>query len=141
MSGRGYIVLIIGLSGAAQFLQASNLKTPIDVELFVYQRSPAMAKILLVEDEESLRRLYSQVLTSRTYTVESAESGREALIKLNEFRPDLIVLDIVMPGYNGVEFLKILKNDRDLKTVPVLMLSAINEMTKIRECLDMGAAG
>ena len=100
-----------------------------------------MAKILLVEDEESLRKLYSKILTSRNYTVETAENGQDALIKLNEFRPDLIVLDIVMPGYSGLEFLKILKNNEELKVVPVLMLSAVNEMTKIRECLDMGAAG
>lgn len=100
-----------------------------------------MAKILLIEDEESLRKLYSQILTSRNYIVESAEDGREALIKLNKFRPDLIVLDIVMPGYNGVELLKILKNNDELKRVPVLMLSAVNEMAKIRECLNMGAAG
>lgn len=100
-----------------------------------------MAKILLVEDEESLRKRYSKILTSRNYTVETAENGQDALIKLNEFRPDLIVLDIVMPGYSGLEFLKILKNNEELKVVQVLMLSAVNEMTKIRECLDMGAAG
>lgn len=100
-----------------------------------------MAKILLVEDEESLRMLYSKILTSRNYIVETAENGREALIKLSVFRPDLIVLDIVMPGYNGMEFLKILKNNEELRVVPVLMLSGINEMRKIRECLDIGAAG
>ncbi|MEQ9619234.1 MAG: response regulator [Deltaproteobacteria bacterium] len=100
-----------------------------------------MAKILLIEDEESLRTLYSRILASRNYIVETAENGQEALMKLNEFRPDLIVLDIVMPGYNGMEFLKILKNNEELKVVPVLMLSAVSEITKIRECLDMGAVG
>lgn len=100
-----------------------------------------MAKILLVEDEESMRILYSRILRSRNYDVETAENGQEALLKLKKFRPDLIVLDIVMPGYNGMEFLKILKNNEEFKVVPVLMLSAVDEMTKIRECLDMGAAG
>ncbi|MEZ4546950.1 MAG: response regulator, partial [Thermodesulfobacteriota bacterium] len=70
-----------------------------------------MAKVLLIEDEESLRNLYTRILSSRNYTVETATDGEDALLKLPMFTPDIIVLDIVMPRYNGMELLKVLKND------------------------------
>lgn len=100
-----------------------------------------MPKVLLIEDEESLRNLYTKILTMRNYEVESAADGEIALTLLKQFRPDVIVLDIVMPHYNGVEILKILKNDGDLKVIPVVMLTALSEMRRITECLDMGAIG
>ncbi|MEW6145062.1 MAG: response regulator [Thermodesulfobacteriota bacterium] len=100
-----------------------------------------MPKVLLIEDEESLRKLYTRILTAKNYTVVSASDGEDALSVLEKFRPDVIVLDIVMPNYNGVEFLKILKNDVELKSIPVVMLTALSEMRKITECLDMGAIG
>ena len=100
-----------------------------------------MAKLLLIEDEKSLRDLYSRVLSAKNYIVETAEDGDTALAKLRVFRPDVIVLDIILPGFNGVEFLKVLKNDGNYKAIPVLMLSAVSEARRIRECLDIGAVG
>jgi DNA-binding response OmpR family regulator len=100
-----------------------------------------MPKVLLIEDEESLRKLYTKILNAKNYTVEAAADGEDALSVLKTFRPDVIVLDIVMPHYSGVEFLKILKNDSELKGIPVVMLTALSEMRKITECLDMGAVG
>ena len=100
-----------------------------------------MAKVLLIEDEESLRNLYTRILSSRNYTVETAIDGEDALLKLPMFTPDIIVLDIVMPRYNGMELLKVLKNDERHKKIPVVMLTALSEMKKITECLEMGAVG
>jgi len=100
-----------------------------------------MAKVLLIEDEESLRNLYTRILSSRNYTVETAIDGEDALLKLPMFTPDIIVLDIVMPRYNGMELLKVLKNDERHRKIPVVMLTALSEMKKITECLEMGAVG
>lgn len=100
-----------------------------------------MAKVLLIEDEASMRDLYSQILRARNHTVETAEDGEKALMKLTQFKPDVIVLDIIMPNFNGMEFLKVLKNQSEYEAIPVLMLSAVSEMKKIRECLDIGAVG
>ena len=100
-----------------------------------------MPKVLLIEDEESLRNLYTRILNAKNYTVEAAADGEHALSVLKTFRPDVIVLDIVMPNYSGVEFLKILKNDSEFKNIPVVMLTALSEMRKITECLDIGAVG
>jgi DNA-binding response OmpR family regulator len=100
-----------------------------------------MPKVLLIEDEESLRNLYTRILSNKNYEVESAADGEVALSLLKQSKPDVIVLDIVMPHYNGVEILKILKNDGELKSIPVVMLTALSEMRRITECLDMGAIG
>ena len=100
-----------------------------------------MPKVLLIEDEESLRNLYTKILSSKNYTLETSADGIEALSILRNFKPDVIVLDIVMPNYNGMEILKILKNDNDYKNIPVVMLTALSEMRKITECLEMGAVG
>jgi DNA-binding response OmpR family regulator len=100
-----------------------------------------MPKVLLIEDEESLRNLYTRILSNKNYEVESAADGEIALSLLKQSKPDVIVLDIVMPHYNGVEILKILKNDGELKSIPVVMLTALSEMRRITECLDMGAIG
>jgi len=76
-------------------------------------------KILVVEDEESLRRLCEEELREEGYEVITAEDGREALRKFREEKPDLVVLDIVMPRMDGIEALgQILGKDR---TVPVIL--------------------
>ena len=100
-----------------------------------------MPKVLLIEDEESLRNLYTKILSAKNYTVETAADGDDALSVLSVFRPDVIVLDIIMPNYNGMEFLKILKKSNEFKSIPVVMLTALSEMRKIAECLEIGAVG
>ncbi|MFQ5841036.1 MAG: response regulator [Thermodesulfobacteriota bacterium] len=84
-----------------------------------------MKKILVVDDEENIRFLYQEELEEEGYTVEVAAHGQEALEKVNIFRPDLVTLDIRMPGMDGVETLrKIREVQRDL---PVILCSAYGE--------------
>ena len=82
-------------------------------------------KILVVDDEENIRLLYQEELEEDGYTVDVAAHGQEALEKLNTFQPDLVTLDIRMPGMDGVETLrKIREVQRDL---PVILCSAYGE--------------
>ena len=88
-------------------------------------RGAMMKKILVVDDEENIRFLYQEELEEEGYTVDVAAHGQEALEKLNAFQPDLVTLDIRMPGMNGVETLrKIREVQRDL---PVILCSAYGE--------------
>jgi DNA-binding response OmpR family regulator len=81
-----------------------------------------MAKLLVVDDDRNLRLLYEQELADEGYEVVLASSGREALDFLKNSRPDLIILDISMPGMDGIEALgKILAKD---KTMPVILNTA-----------------
>jgi len=88
-------------------------------------RGAMMKKILVVDDEENIRFLYQEELEEEGYTVDVAAHGQEALEKVNAFQPDLVTLDIRMPGMDGVETLrKIREVQRDL---PVILCSAYGE--------------
>ena len=81
-----------------------------------------MPRVLLVEDEKNQQLLYEQELSEDGYEVMVASDGREALAKLREHRPDVVVLDISMPGMDGIETLgKILSVDN---TIPVILYTA-----------------
>jgi DNA-binding response OmpR family regulator len=81
-----------------------------------------MTKILLVEDDKNQRKLYEQELADEGYQVKVAPGGREALAEIEEDRPDLVIMDISMPGMDGIEALgKILGVDN---TIPVILNTA-----------------
>ena len=99
-----------------------------------------MAKILLVEDEELLRKMYRKKL-ELAFEVETAADGEEGLAKAREFKPDLILLDIVMPKLNGIEVLKKIKADPVINWIPVVMLTNLATGAAIQECLEAGSQG
>ena len=84
-----------------------------------------MKKILLVDDEDSIHLLYREELEEEGYEVHSALSGEEALEKLKIIHPDLVILDINMPGMNGIDALRRIKEDRP--DLPVILSSAYQE--------------
>jgi len=80
---------------------------------------------MVVDDEENIRFLYKEELEDEGFSVELAKDGEEALEKLPDFKPNLITLDIKMPGMNGIEVLKrIREQDREL---PIVLCSAYGE--------------
>jgi len=81
-----------------------------------------MKRILVVDDEESIRLLYKEELEEEGFAVEVARDGFEALEQLPLFKPDLITLDIKMPGLNGIETLKRIRETE--RQVPIVMCSA-----------------
>jgi two-component system, response regulator, stage 0 sporulation protein F len=84
-----------------------------------------MKKILLVDDEDSIHLLYREELEEEGYEVHSALSGEEALDKLKIISPDLVILDINMPGINGIDTLRQIKEKNP--TLPVILSSAYQE--------------
>ena len=101
-----------------------------------------MIKILFADDEENIRNLYSQSLQDIDgFEVETASDGEEALEKIDLFKPHLIILDIMMPKKTGTEVLKAIKSNPNTKSLPVLMLSGVADLSTITECLELGAIG
>ena len=94
-------------------------------------------KLLLVEDSTQLNKALSTILKRNSYVVDSAFDGEEALIFINEYAYDVIILDIMMPKINGLEVLKIIR-DKKINT-PVLMLTAKSTIEDKITGLDAGA--
>ncbi len=95
--------------------------------------------LLLVDDRESNRDLLSRQLSRYGFSVAQAEGGPQALLMLKEQDYDLILLDIIMPGMNGYEVLAHLKSNPHLRHIPVLMISALDEIDSVVRCIEMGA--
>ena len=81
-------------------------------------------KILVVEDEESLLKLESILLTSKGYEVRGVPNGQAALDAIAEERPDLVLLDIMLPEIDGFEVCRRIKSDAATRDIPVVMLTA-----------------
>jgi len=98
-------------------------------------------RILIVDDEPINLEFFDVMLSKLGFDVEKAESGEEALEKIKENKPDLIVLDNIMPGLTGWEVTKKLKNDLefgDFKNVPIIMFSAMDSVEDKIEGFELG---
>jgi two-component system KDP operon response regulator KdpE len=93
-------------------------------------------RILVVDDEPQIRRTLRTTLTNAGYQVEDAKTGEEALLKLRDYRPDLILLDINMPGMGGIAACRELRADPN---VAIVMLTVRNTESAKVEALDAGA--
>jgi CheY-like chemotaxis protein len=99
-----------------------------------------MKKILLfIEDESVIHKTLSDVLGGEKYEIVSALDGEIGLRMAQEKRPDLILLDLVMPKMNGFEVLKKLKEDETTKNIPVIVLTNLEQMEDIQKAIDLGA--
>jgi DNA-binding response OmpR family regulator len=95
-------------------------------------------KILIVEDDLFIRDIYHVKFSQEGFEVILAENGSEALKKLEQFVPDVILLDIVMPYMDGMEALKNIRSNENWKKIPVIMLTNISEKEKISESEGFG---
>src|SRR3990172_7444652 len=85
---------------------------------------PAGQKILVVEDEPDIRKLVQYHLAQERYKVVEAEDGEQALKLIQREKPNLVVLDLMLPGLSGQELCRILKSHPDTAALPILMLTA-----------------
>lgn len=86
-----------------------------------------VAKILLVEDDAILVEMYQAKFELEGHDVEIATNGEECLRKLEDFKPELILLDILMPKLNGFHVLKEIKKQPDLRQIPVILLTNLGQ--------------
>jgi CheY-like chemotaxis protein len=104
-----------------------------------------LLNILLIEDDTIEVMKFNRVLSTININqkVVEANNGEEALtiLKVKEFIPDIIVLDLNMPKMNGIEFISILKADEYLKYIPAIILTTSNNRKDVLECYRIGIAG
>ena len=98
-------------------------------------------KLLIVEDDPYVRRFYERLFSFQKYEVIYAENGKAGLEKAKAEKPDLIVLDIILPDISGLDVLKELKNDSELASTHILMLTNIQDDVTIRRATELKADG
>ena len=99
----------------------------------------AKERILVVDDEEEILELLQYVLSKNGYAVTTVTSGEEAISMVRMMRPDLVLLDLMLPGVNGLDVCKILKHDPDTAGISIIMLTAKGEEIDIVTGLELGA--
>ncbi|MFA5021892.1 MAG: response regulator [Patescibacteria group bacterium] len=95
--------------------------------------------ILLVEDDEFLAELYATKLNLEGYEVSLAVSGDKGLKLIREKKPDLVLLDIILPKMDGFEILKAVKEDKALKDIPIILLTNLSQKDEVKKGLELGA--
>jgi CheY-like chemotaxis protein len=95
-------------------------------------------KVLIVEDDNFVAEVYSTKLFEMNHTVRIAQNGKEGLEMVEEEKPDLILLDIIMPVMGGVEMLEELKKKEEWKNIPVILLTNVGEKESIQKTMNLG---
>ena len=97
-----------------------------------------MKKLIIIEDEETLLNLLEKKLNQEGYEVDIARNGEEGLERIRSNRPDLILLDIVMPKMGGFDVMEILRKDEELKKIPIIIISNSGQPVELGRAKELG---
>ena len=95
--------------------------------------------ILIIEDDKFLRELIAQKLIKEGFEISEAVDGEEGMKKVKEEKPDLVLLDLILPGVDGFEVLARIKEDPVLAAIPVIILSNLGQKEDVERGLKLGA--
>jgi len=98
-----------------------------------------MKKILFVEDESALQKTFGEILTQEGYEMISALDGETGLRLAKEKKPDIILLDLILPKMHGFEVLKNLKSDTETESIPVIVLTNLEQPEEIEKAIELDA--
>lgn len=102
-------------------------------------QEPTKKKVLLVEDEDALAQVYETRLIAEGFDVHRSSNGEDALAVIREYRPDLVLLDVMMPHVSGFDVLDIVRNTPDTTNVKIIMLTALSQENDKKHALELGA--
>lgn len=97
--------------------------------------------ILLADDDIFFQKFYSSQLAAKGFEVAVAVDGADALAKIKEKKPDLLILDLIMPNKDGFEVLTELQNAGPLSKIPILIFSTLGQESDVQRAIDLGADG
>jgi len=98
-----------------------------------------MKKILIIEDDPFLSEMYAAKFNQNDFQTEVATDGKSGLAKIKADRPDLVLLDIVLPKMDGFEILKAIKGDPKFKDIPIVLLTNLGQKSEVEKGLSLGA--
>ncbi len=96
-------------------------------------------KILIVEDEKMLAEMYKDKFAQEGYEIYSAFDAEEAIEMAKEVKPDIVILDILLPRGNGIEFLRNLRNEKEIESTLVVAFSNYDDLETKKEAKELGA--
>lgn len=96
-------------------------------------------KVLIVDEDKFIRTVYKSELNRENIEVETVADGSDVISQAKKIQPDLILLDVILPGENGFVILENLKNDSDLKNIPVIVFSCLSQQSDIDKAMKLGA--
>lgn len=99
----------------------------------------SMKRILFIEDEAALQKTFGDILKSEGFEVISALDGETGLNLAKEEKPDLVLLDLILPKIHGLDVLKEIKQNENTKNIPVIVLTNVESIEKIDKALELGA--
>ena len=120
---------------SCQTERRTNDRVPAEGE----QSNVANETILVIEDDPSVRTLLEKSLTAKGYRIVVADDGLTGLTSLEDTRPDLIIVDIMMPRLDGMTFVKAVKGNDRTRSIPVIFLTAKNDPKTMIEGINIGA--
>lgn len=100
-----------------------------------------MKKILIVEDEAALQDALKQAFVAEGYEIAQAFDGEEGIKLIKEGKPDIVLLDLILPKKHGFEVLEAMKGNEATKDIPVLVLTNLEESTEVMKAIELGARG
>lgn len=103
------------------------------------QGSSSGKKILIIEDDRFLRELIARKLSDEGFVIIEAVDGEEGIKKIKEKKPDLVLLDLILPSIDGFEVLSQIKKEESLKSIPVIILSNLGQKEEVEKGLKLGA--
>ena len=98
-----------------------------------------MKKILIIEDESALQKTLGEILSQQGYEVLSALNGEIGLKLAQSKKPDLILLDLILPKIHGFDVLKKIKDNPETKEIPVIVLTNLESIEDIKKAIELGA--
>ena len=130
---------ILSAAATLRTLLGQQAATDEQPEVEVGEGSAERGAILVVDDDEGNREILARRLRRQAYRVAVAAGGRQALETLERTAVDLVLLDVMMPDMDGYAVLQRLKADARLRDIPVLMISALDELASVVRCIELGA--
>ena len=120
-------------------LDSSRKEKPIQITKATVGGPKKEMTVLIVEDEDNIRELLAVRLKASHFLVLTAADGEQALAVIREKKPDLIILDLMLPKITGYELCQMIKFDEALKSIPVVVLSALEQREDTDRAFEVGA--
>ncbi|MBU3918470.1 response regulator [Patescibacteria group bacterium] len=98
-----------------------------------------MKKILFIEDEAAIQKTLGESLRNKGYDVQAALDGEDGLRLAKSGKPDLILLDLILPKLHGLDVLERIRKDKDIKETPVIILTNLENVGEVERALELGA--